>query len=132
MCFACVMNASTCWAGSAGAPDQGELTAWSPGDTDKAATVYRQLPQWSRRLFDLLSSAAGRRFPRSAAQASLDAAGDAPFGVDDACGWAAEFCAASRRTLPVMKGELPSGETVYWMEQPAAGLYYRLIASPPA
>jgi hypothetical protein len=130
--LACVNNTGTRWAASSGVHDQGELAAWSPGDEDKAATVYRQLPRWSRRLFDLLSPAAGCRFPRSAAEASLDAASDAPFGVEDACEWAAAFCAASGRTLPVMTAKLASGEAVCWMEQPAAGLFRRLITRPPA
>jgi Family of unknown function (DUF6416) len=132
VCFACVMNTGTRRPADSAAHGQRELGAWSPGDTAKAATVYRQLPRWSRHLFDLLSSDAGRRFPRSAAQAALTATSDAPFGVDDACDWAAAFCAASGRTLPVKTENPASGETVYWMEQPAAELFQRLIAHPPA
>ena len=114
------------------APDPGELAGWSPDDTAKAATVYRQLPRWSSQLFDLLSSAPGRRFPLSKVQASLIAAGDAPFGVDQVCDWAAVFCAASGRQFPVRRETLASGETEYWMEQPAARLFQGVIARPPA
>jgi hypothetical protein len=124
VCIACVLNRPPAVSRAA---DPGELAGWSAEDTAQAATVYRQLPRWSRRLFELLSAAPDRRFPRSAAQASLAAAGDSPFGVDDACAWAAEFCAASGRSLPVLREALPAGETVYWMEQPAADLFQRTI-----
>jgi len=131
VCFACVMNTATVQPASS-APDPGELAGWSPDDTARAATVYRQLPRWSSRVFDLLSSAPGSRFPLSEVQASLLAAGDAPFGVDEVCDWAAVFCAASGRLLPVKRETPASGETVYWMEQPAARLFQGVISRPPA
>ena len=137
MCIACVMNTAPRHLAAAADPGEvpgwspGELAGWSPGDTAKAATVYRQLPRWSRRLFDLLSAAPGQRFPRAAAQAALTADGEHPFGVDEACDWAAVFCAASSRPLPVQRETLPQGETAYWMDQPAAALFQGLSAGPP-
>jgi hypothetical protein len=86
VCIACVMNTQP--PASPGLEGPGELAEWSPGETAKAMIVCRQLPRWSRQLFDLLSSAPGRRFPRSAVQASLAALGDASFTVEDACHWA--------------------------------------------
>jgi Family of unknown function (DUF6416) len=131
VCIACVLNSAARQPADVSASSPGVLAGWSAADAAKAATVYRQLPRWSRRLFDLLSSAPGRRFPRSAAQASLAAAGDGPFGVDEACEWAAAFCAASGRPLPVQRETLPSGGTVYWMEQPAAKLFQHMIIHSP-
>lgn len=128
MCIACVMNAQARHPASFGTQGPGELKGWSAGDAAKAETVYRQLPRWSKQLFDLLSSAAGGRVPCAAVQASLASAGEAAFGVDDACDWAAEFCAASGRSLPVRRETLASGETVYWMEQPAAELFQGMFA----
>lgn len=128
MCIACVMNAQTSHAASFDARGQGELEAWSAGDTIKAEIVYRQLPRWSRQLFSLLSSAAGGKVSRAAVQASLATVGDGAFGVDEACDWAAEFCAASGRSLPVRRETLTSGETVYWMEPPAAELFQDVTA----
>lgn len=130
MCFACAMNAGTRRPASS-ARDPGELACWSPGDAARAATVCRQLPRWSSRLLRLLSSAPGRRFPASEVQASLIAEGDPPFGVEDACDWAAVFCAASGRQPPVRRETLASGATEYWMEQPAARLFQGVIAHPP-
>lgn len=123
MCIACVMNAQARHPASSGTPDRSELEGWSAGDAVKAETVYRQLPRWSRQLFDLLSSASAGRVPRASVQAALATLGEAAFGVDDACAWAAEFCAASGRSLPVRRETLATGETVYWMEQPAAELF---------
>jgi hypothetical protein len=129
VCIACVMN--TAPRQPAPVTDPGDLPGWSPGDTAKAATVYRQLPRWSRRLFDLLSSAPGQRFPRSAVELALTADGEHPFGVDEVCDWAAVFCAASSRPLPVHRETLPLGQAAYSMEQPAAGLFQGLNARTP-
>ena len=115
-----------------GLEDPGELAGWSPGETAKAVIVCRQLPRWSRQLFDLLSSAPGRRFPRSAVQASLATLGDASFSVEDACDWAAAFCAASGKILPVGRETPAAGETVYWMDQPAADLFHAVITGSAA
>jgi hypothetical protein len=131
VCIACVMNTATLQPAATSAPDPGELPGWVSADAAKAATVYRQLPRWSRWLFDLLSSAPGRRFSRSAAQASLTADGESPFGVDDACDWAAVYCTASGRPLPVHRETLATGEIVYWMERPAAELFQRISSCPP-
>jgi hypothetical protein len=111
---------------AAGRPEPAGPQEWSAGDAASAAVVYRQLPRWSRRLFDLLSSAPGRRFPRSETRATVFAAGDAPFSLDDVCGWAEAFCAASGRPLPVRQEPLAGGEAGYWMDQPAASLFQHL------
>lgn len=131
MCIGCVMSAG--FDRPAGAapgdhadarrPSTPELGEWSAGDAAKAAVVYRQLPRWSRRLFDLLSSAPGQRFPLSETRARVFAADDAPFGLDDVCGWADALCAASGRPLPVRREPLAGGEAGYWMDQPAASLF---------
>jgi hypothetical protein len=57
-------------------PGPPELREWSAGDAAQAAVVYRQLPRWSKRLFDLLSSAPGQRFPLSETRARVFAADD--------------------------------------------------------
>jgi hypothetical protein len=116
--------------GGVGRPDPVELQEWSAGDSARAAIVYRQLPRWSRRLFDLLSSMPGRRFPLSETRTRLFAGDDAPFDLDDVCGWAEELCAASGRPLPVQQEPLASGETGYWMDQPAALLFQGVTARP--
>jgi hypothetical protein len=121
------MNAQARHPASIDTPDRGELEGWSAGDAIKADAVYRQLPRWSRQLFDLLSSASGGKVPHASVQASLATVGEAALGVDDACAWAAEFCAASGRSLPVRWETLVSGETAYWMEQPAAELFQGVI-----
>jgi len=109
MCIACVMNPETRQPTSRGTPDPGHLEGWSPDDAARAAIVYRQLPRWSRRLFDLLSSAPRRRFSLSEVQASLFAAGDTQFAVNEVRDWAAAFCAASGRPLPQNRaGEIVS------------------------
>ena len=131
MCIACVMNSRARLPPSRGTPGPAQLAGWSPGDTARAATVYRQLPRWSCALFDLLSSAPGRRFSLAEVQAALFSAGDTWFAVDDVCGWAAAFCAASGRLLPVRREMLASGATVYWIDQPAAGLFQNIPAHPP-
>ena len=131
MCIGCVMSAGFDRpAGAApgepagnGRPVRAEPRDWSAGDVAKAEVVYRQLPRWSRRLFDLLSSEPGRTFTLSEARARLFAAGDALFGMDDICGWAEAFCAASGRPLPVRQEPLACGETGYWMDRPAALLF---------
>lgn len=132
MCIGCVMNTQNRPPVIPGLQDPGELAGWSPGETAKAVTVYRQLPRWSRQLFDLLSSAPGRRFPHSAVQACLAALGDACFTVEDACDWAAVFCAASGKALPVSRETPSPGETVYWMDQPAADLFHAMITGSAA
>jgi hypothetical protein len=132
MCIACVMNSQTCRPPSNGTPDPGKLAAWSPEDAARAATVYRQLPRWSRQLFDLLSAAPARRFSRSEVQASLFPGGDAWCGVDEVCDWAAAFCAASGRPLPVRQETQSTGAAVYWIEQPAASLFQSIPAQPTA
>ena len=124
MCLACVSNPHTRRPASPGLDEPGELAGWSLGETAKAVIVYRQLPRWSRQLFDLLSSAPGRRFPRSAVQASLATLGDSAFSVEDACDWAAAFCAASGRILPIGRETPAAGDIVYWMDQPAADLFH--------
>jgi|SRR5271165_4150103 len=131
MCIACVMNSQT-FPPPSRAPDLGQRAPWSPEDAARAATVYRQLPRWSRRLFDLLSSAPGHRFSLSEVQASLFNAGDVRFGVDEVCDWAAAFCAASGRPLPVRRESLATGATMYWIEQPAASLFQSIPAQPTA
>jgi hypothetical protein len=103
-----------------------KLQEWSASDAARAAVVYRQLPRWSRRLFDLLSSAPGRRFPLSETRTRVFAADDAPFELNDVYGWAEVLCAASGRPLPVRQEPLPSGETGFWMDQPAALLFQGL------
>lgn len=130
MCLACV--SSTRRPAITGLQDPAELAGWSPGETAKAVTVCRQLPRWSRQLFDVLSSAPGRRFPRSAVQASLAALGDASFSVEDAWDWAAVFCAASGKILPVSRETPAAGETVFWMDQPAADLFHAVISGSAA
>jgi hypothetical protein len=131
VCIGCVLSAGfdqPAGAAPAGArrPEPAEPQEWSAADAASAAVVYRQLPRWSRRLFDLLSSEPGRRFPVSQTAAAVFAAGDAPFSLDDVCGWAEAFCAASGRPLPVRQEPLASGEAGYWMDQPAASLFQRL------
>jgi hypothetical protein len=131
VCIGCVMSAgfdrpagaAPGEPADAGRPGPAELREWSAGDAAKAAVVYRQLPRWSRRLFDLLSSAPGRRFPLSETRAQVFAADDVPFGLDDVCGWADVLCAASGRPLPVRQGPLACGEAGYWMDQPSASLF---------
>lgn len=131
MCIGCVMSAgfdrpagaADGGPAGAGAPGPGELHDWSAGDAAKAAVVYRQLPRWSRRLFDVLASEPGRRFTLSETRARVFAADDAPFGMDDVCGWAEALCAASGRPLPVRQEPLACGEAGYWMDQPAALLF---------
>lgn len=132
MCLACVSNPHTRRSARPGLDEPVELAGWSPGETAKAKTVYRQLPRWSRQLFDLLSSAPGHEFPRSAVQASLATLGDAAFSVEDACGWAAAFCAASGKILPVRRETRASGDIVYWMDQPAADLFHAAITGSAA
>lgn len=128
MCISCVMGAQLPRLANSDTHHRGALEDWSADDAGKAETVYRQLPRWSRQLFDLLSSAAGSKVPRTDVQASLAAIGDGAFGVDDACDWAAQFCAASGRSLPVRKDTQATGETAYWIEQPAAGLFQNAAA----
>lgn len=132
MCIACVMNSQTRQSSGRGTSDPAQLAGWSPADTARAVTVYRQLPRWSCRLFDLLSSAPGRRFSLSEVQASLFPSGDTRFGVDEVCDWAAAFCAASGRLLPVRREMLATGTSVYWIDQPAAGLFQSIPAHPAA
>jgi hypothetical protein len=131
VCIGCVLSAGfdqPAGAAPAGAdrPEPAERQEWSAADAASAAVVYRQLPRWSRRLFDLLSSAPGRRFPLSETRATVFAADDAPFSLDDVCGWADAFCAASGRPLPVRRELLACGEAGYWMDQPAASLFQHL------
>ena len=136
MCIGCVMSegfdrpagaapGDHANAGPSAAPELGE---WSAGDAAKAAVVYRQLPRWSRRLFDLLSSAPGERFPLSETRARVFAADDAPFSLDDVCSWADALCAASGRPIPVRREPLACGEAGYSMGQPAASLFQGLAA----
>jgi hypothetical protein len=132
VCIACVSTAHARWPASPGLQDPGELAGWSAGETAKAMIVCRQLPRWSRQLFDLLSSAPRRRFPRSAVQASLVGLGDTRFSVEDACDWATAFCAASGKILPVRRETPATGETVYWMDQPAADLFHAVITASAA
>ena len=135
MCIGCVMSegfdhpagAAPGDHAHAGRPTTPGMGEWSAGDATQAAVVYRQLPRWSRRLFDLLSSAPGQRFPLSETRARVLAAGD-PFDLDDVCGWADALCAASGRPLPVRHEPLASGEAGYWMDQPAASLFQGVAA----
>jgi hypothetical protein len=128
VCLRCVMTEPAAL-GAADPVDPGELAGWRNDDMARAAIVYRQLPRWSRRLFDLLSSAPGHRFSHSVVHTSL-AFGDTPFGVEDACRWAAVFCAASGRTLPVVRHPVAGSETMYWMNSPAARLFRDVISGP--
>jgi Family of unknown function (DUF6416) len=131
VCIGCVMSAgfdrpagaAPGEPAGAGRPGPPELQEWSAGDVAQAGVVYRQLPRWSRRLFDLLSSAPGQRFALSETRARVFAAEDAPFGLDDVCGWADALCAASGRPLPVHQEPLACGEAGYWMDQPTASLF---------
>jgi Family of unknown function (DUF6416) len=133
VCIGCVMSAGIGRPAGAAPGDHADarrpaapgVGEWSAGDAAKAAVVYRQLPRWSRRLFDLLSSAPGRRFPLSETRARVFA-DDAPFSMDDVCGWADALCAASGRPLPVRDEPLACGEAGYWMDQPAASLFQGL------
>jgi hypothetical protein len=134
MCIGCVLSAGFDRPASAapggpadrGLPGAPDLQEWSTADTAKATVIYRQLPRWSRRLFDLLSSAPGRRFGISETRARVFAANDPPFGLDDVCGWAEALCAASGRPLPVQHEPLGPGGAGYWMDQPAALLFHDL------
>jgi hypothetical protein len=136
VCIGCVMSAgfdhpagaAAGGPGGVGRPDPVELQEWSAGDSARAAIVYRQLPRWSRRLFDLLSSAPGTRFPHSETCSRLFAGDEAPFDLHDVCGWAEVLCAASGRPLPVRQESLASGETGYWMDQSAAQLFQGMTA----
>jgi hypothetical protein len=133
VCIGCVLSAgfdrpAGAAPAGAGSPDGAELRDWSAADAASAAVVYRQLPRWSRRLFDLLSSAPGQRFPLSETISRVFAAGDAPFSLDDVCGWAEAFCAASGRPLPVRQEPLACGEAGYWMDEPAAALFQHLAS----
>jgi hypothetical protein len=135
MCIACVMRGGTLApAGQdqgreGGSPDA--LGDWSEEDTAKAIVVYRQLPRWSRRVFDVLSAAPGRQFPVSQLW-PLVSEPDSPFSMQDVCGWAVPFCAAVGRSLPVHIGTSASGEPTYHMDQPAARLFELTPAvSPP-
>jgi Family of unknown function (DUF6416) len=143
MCIGCVMGAGSghLLGAETGVPGElvgvggsgpGEPEEWSSGDPARAAIVYRQLPRWSRRLLDLLSAAPGRRFPGSELQERLFAGDDVPFGVEDACRWAEAFCAATGRQLPVRQEAAASGETVYWMDQPAARVFQAAAGRPAA
>ncbi|MGH3274203.1 MAG: hypothetical protein ACRDNZ_07735 [Streptosporangiaceae bacterium] len=124
MCIACVMKAGApAAAGPEASGDSGGNPAgWSASDAGRAAVVYRQLPRWSRRLFALLSAAPGREYPVSLLQVLLVEPGS-PFGMQDVRDWAAPFCAAVGRTLPVLIAFSASGEPRYHMDQPAARLF---------
>lgn len=133
MCIACVLRLGD--AGQGGqVPDEngarpGVLADWSPADLARAAMVYRQLPGWSRQLFDMLAAEPDRAFPISLLRTRLVVPGG-QLGVEEICDWAAPICAAVGRHLPVLI-QLSSGEPVCQMEQAAARLF-RSASRPPA
>jgi Family of unknown function (DUF6416) len=121
MCLACVQRSTP-----QPVPEPAELADWSPADAQLAETVYRQLPRWSRRLFDALSARPGAGHNRSELRVTVLEEHD-PFDIEDACRWAAEFCAAARRRCPVDRTYEPgTGETRYQMDDTTARLFRRL------
>jgi hypothetical protein len=137
MCIACVMRLGDQESQGllpGGDERPGVLTDWSAGDSARAAVVYRQLPSWSRLLFDLLAAEPDRMFPiaqlRTALAGPTGAGG--PGGaasVEEICEWAAPFCLAVGRHLPVLIRLSASGEPGCQMEPTAARLF-RPLARP--
>jgi hypothetical protein len=134
MCIACVMRVGDQEHGGQVPGGDGErpgvLAGWSPADTARAAAVYRQLPGWSRQLFDMLAAEPDRMFPISLLRALLVEPGG-QFSVEEICDWAAPFCTAVGRHLPVLIQLSASGEPVCQMEQTAARLF-QSVARPAA
>jgi hypothetical protein len=137
MCIACVMRLGDQeHQGLVPGDDErpGVLAGWSPDDAARAAVVYRQLPSWSRRLFDLLAAEPDRMFPIAQLRAALAEPGGpggpgVPVGVEEICEWAAPFCLAVGRHLPVLIRLSASGEPGCQME-PAAARLFRPLARP--
>jgi hypothetical protein len=102
-----------------------ELEDWSPDDAERAVIVYRQLPRWSRRLFDALSAPRARKQLAADLRAKVLAPED-PFSLDDACRWAADFCAYVGRRCPVISVQGLDGQTWYRMNEMAARLFGQL------
>jgi hypothetical protein len=131
MCIACVMRLGDQeHQGLVPGDDErpGVLADWSPDDAARAAVVYRQLPSWSRRLFDLLAAEPDRMFPIAQLRTALAGPGG-PLGVEEICEWAVPFCLAVGRHLPVLIRLSASGEPGCQMEPTAAGLF-RPLARP--
>jgi hypothetical protein len=132
MCIACVLRLDGQQAGGqvlrADGERPGVLADWSPADADRAALVYRQLPGWSRRLFDILAAEPDRTFPIALLRAELVEPGG-QFGVEEICEWAAPFCTAVGRHLPVRIQLSATGEPGCQME-PAAAMLFQSAARP--
>lgn len=131
MCIACMMRVDGQEGGVQEHGDGGRpgvLADWSPQDTARAAAVYRQLPGWSRQLFDMLAAEPDRVFPISLLRASLVEPGG-QLGVEEICDWAAPFCVAVGRHLPVLIQLSASGEPGCQMDPTAARLF-RAAARP--
>jgi hypothetical protein len=127
MCLACVSRPAASTAQHAAA--QLELMAWTDSDQQRAQIVYRQLPRWSRLLFDALSASSAREHCQAELR-SVITCDVGPFDVEDACRWAAEYCAAVGRSSPVMCAAGTDGEHVYRMQEDAARLFRELARGP--
>jgi hypothetical protein len=131
MCIACVLRLDQQEYGSQlqrGDERPGVLADWSADDLARATVVYRQLPGWSRRLFDILAAEPDRMFPISLLRSELVEPGG-QFGIEEICDWAAPFCTAVGRHLPVLIRLSAVGEPGCQMEQAAASLF-RSAAQP--
>ena len=129
MCLACVMRPGP---GSPTSAAAGRgLADWTAGDLGRAETVYRQLPRWSRLLFDALSASPAREHAR-AELCTIVLHPDDPFDIEDVCGWAADFCTAAGRIFPVTCMPSAGGESQYRMEETAARLFRELAGQPAA
>ena len=127
MCLACVSRPA---GGVAHQPvSQPFLIAWTDSDQQRAQIVYRQLPRWSRLLFDALSSVPAREYCRAELQ-SLITSDVGPFDIEDACRWAAEYCDAVGRSFPVTCAAGADGEHIYRMQEAAARLFHELARGP--
>jgi hypothetical protein len=127
MCLACVSWPAGTTAQQAAA--QPELMTWTGSDQQRAQIVYRQLPRWSRLLLDALSASPATEHCQAELR-SVITCDVGPFDVEDACRWAAEYCAAVGRSSPVTCGAGPNGEHVYRMQEDAARLFSELARGP--
>jgi hypothetical protein len=105
-----------------GGPRAHQAKAWSAGDADQAAWLYRRLAGPARALFDLLIDAPGQRFAGNDVAARLGLEKGA-HGVAGILAWPGRYTRQLGRAFPIATDGRDDGGTDYYMTPEIAELF---------
>lgn len=99
-----------------------DVQAWSAGDADQAAWLYRKLAPPARDLFDILAGSPGSRIAgeQLAQRLNLD---KGSHGVAGILAWPGRYSRHLGRVMPIATEGRADGGTDYYMEPQTAELF---------